>query len=453
MTQLDTAELGPDLKTVQALQRRHLHLERELAPVQEKVNRVNLLANSVKSSYPNEKGNVNARQKEVQELWEKVKTKAVERRSRLEDAVGQQIFMNSSKNLLSWVHSVKDALNADETARDLATAESLLKKHSELGDDIRAHEDEFHEVSDLGKQLLQRNPNLSEVKARLGKLTEEQETVARGWQEKGSWLDQCRDLQIFNKEADAIDTTTSSHEVFLEFTDLGGSLDDVEALLKRHEDFENMLVAQDDRLKIFSEMADKLIAAGHYDSKGIDERRKQILARRKAVKESAKTRRAALLASHNFQEFVANSDDLRGWLGDKLRTAGDESYRDLSNIERKLQKHEAFERELRSNGGQLRNVNKMGQSLISEGNYRSPEVQKILDDLNTAWEELVQVSRDKGARLRQAAAQKSYNRLLEDARVKLEEMEVALQSKQLGVDLRNCKQLMKKHQVKKNAEM
>ena len=35
--QLDTAELGPDLKTVQALQRRHQHLERELAPVEEKV--------------------------------------------------------------------------------------------------------------------------------------------------------------------------------------------------------------------------------------------------------------------------------------------------------------------------------------------------------------------------------------------------------------------------------
>lgn len=46
MTQLDTAELGPDLKTVQALQRRHQNLERELAPLEEKVNRVNLLGNS-----------------------------------------------------------------------------------------------------------------------------------------------------------------------------------------------------------------------------------------------------------------------------------------------------------------------------------------------------------------------------------------------------------------------
>lgn len=42
-----------------------------------------------------------------------------------------------------------------------------------------------------------------------------------------------------------------------------------------------------------------------------------------------------------------------------MKTATDDSYKDLSNLERKLQKHEAFERELRANEGQLRNVNKV----------------------------------------------------------------------------------------------
>jgi spectrin beta len=45
------------------------------------------------------------------------------------------------------------------------------------------------------------------------------------------------------------------------------SLDDVEALIKRHEDFKNTLFTQAERLKAFSELADKLIKAGHYDSK------------------------------------------------------------------------------------------------------------------------------------------------------------------------------------------
>ena len=90
----------------------------------------------------------------------------------------------------------------------------------------------------------------------------------------------------------------------------------------------------------------------------IDERRNQVVARRAAVKEMVAARKAALYASRKFHNFSADVDDLRGWMVDKLKTATDESYRDLTNLERKLQKHEAFERELHANEGQLHAVNK-----------------------------------------------------------------------------------------------
>ncbi|CAL1674075.1 unnamed protein product [Lasius platythorax] len=447
ITQLDTAELGPDLKTVQALQRRHQHLERELAPVEEKVRKVNLLGNSVKNSYPHECNNVNVRQNEIKELWNKVQTKAKERRSRLEDAVGQQIFMNSSKNLINWATDIQEMMKAEEPVRDVATAEQLKKQHMELGEEIRTKEDEFREVEDLGRELLRRNPNLADVRERLDKLNGLYPAVMANWTTKEEWLRQCLELQQFNREADQIEATSSSHEAFLEFTDLGESLDDVEALLKQHEKFENTLHAQDDRLKAFSDTADKLIAQNHYDKDYINEKRNQVLARRMAVKDAAQRRRSALNASEHYQQFSAEVDDLRDWLGDKMKTAADESYRDLNNLERKLQKHEAFERELRANEGQLRAVNKAGKALISEENYRSDDVGKTLKDLNDQWDRLVALSLEKGRRLRQAASQHGYNRTMEDARLKLEEIESCLQSKQVGLDLRSCKELLKKHQT------
>lgn len=42
--QLEADELGTDLHTVRALQRRHAQLERELTPLKEKVEKVHLLA-------------------------------------------------------------------------------------------------------------------------------------------------------------------------------------------------------------------------------------------------------------------------------------------------------------------------------------------------------------------------------------------------------------------------
>lgn len=142
MMQLDTAVLGHDLKTVQALQRRHDNLERELAPVEEKVNKVNNLAISVQQAYPTEKQNIAHKRHEIENLWQEVKQKALDRRVRLESAVGQQIFTNSAKHLLAWVADVKDQLNADNMVRDVQTAEMLLKNHDDLAQEIKAKEDE-----------------------------------------------------------------------------------------------------------------------------------------------------------------------------------------------------------------------------------------------------------------------------------------------------------------------
>lgn len=142
LTHLDTEVSAHDLKTVQALQRRHEQLEREITPIEKTVNDINSLAKSVIESNPHEKTNVEKQQEEIKDLWARVKDKALKRRAGLEDAVGQQIFTNSAKALLRWVADVKDQLNADNTARDVQTAEGLLKNHQDLYQDIKAHDDE-----------------------------------------------------------------------------------------------------------------------------------------------------------------------------------------------------------------------------------------------------------------------------------------------------------------------
>ncbi|XP_070377881.1 spectrin beta chain, non-erythrocytic 1-like isoform X1 [Dermacentor albipictus] len=447
MQKIDIDEVGRDMKTVQALQRRHENLERELAPVEEKFNRVNLLADSVKAAYPTERSNVVKRQSELQGLWDQVKDRAAERRSRLEDSMGLQILANSAKSLLAWVSEVKVALNSFEPARDVATAEDNLKKHHDLGDDIRNHEDEFADIQALGEKLLLKNKDNEEMKATLKQLQEEQNAIHRGWQEKLDYLRQAVDLQMFNREADQIDSITSSHDALLDFEDLGTTLDDVEALSKRHENLINTLLVQDQRVAAFSGMADKLIAAGHCKSKEIDKRRNQVVANRQAVKDKAYKRKELLEESRVYHEFKAESAEMSSWIQDKLKMAADDSYRDLTNLERKLQKHEAFEAELKANEARLHDINANGQSLIAGKHYASDDVRSVLDYLDEQWQELCRRSNERGQCLRQASAQRAHNRALEDARVKLDELEAALASRDLGHDLRSVKELLKRHQA------
>ncbi|KAF9795646.1 hypothetical protein SFRURICE_005764, partial [Spodoptera frugiperda] len=305
----------------------------------------------------------------------------------------------------------------------------------------------FKEVIALGKQLLANNPALTDVADKIKSLETDHDAVIKEWHEKDAYLKQLVQLQSFNRECDQIDASTGAHEAYLEYKQFGSSVDEAEALVKRHEELEARLAAQDERLATFVQRAEALEKIPHYAADHIAARRAAVLQRRDGVRRAAAERRRALLASLAHQQFVAATEELQNWIQDKTRTAKDQSYRDLANLERKLQKHEAFERELQANEKQLRNVESIGQSLQKSDPSRASEVSEHLSGLQTAWEELVAASRDKGSKLRQAAQQRKHRRSVEDAKARLIDLERQLKSEEFGTDLRSCKRLLNQHQA------
>ncbi|KAL4703864.1 hypothetical protein ACJJTC_010798 [Scirpophaga incertulas] len=445
--QLCSAASAPqDLRTVRALQRRHAQLERELEPLKQKVATVALLAKDVKSQYPTERANVESRQKQIAEAWEQTQARAADRKQRLENAVGLQVLARSAATLHSWLQDVQEQLSAESSAKDVATAEGLLKQHQDLGDDIKAHQDEFKEVVGLGRQLLANNPALGDVADKVKSLEEEHAAVEKRWAEKEQQLTQLVQLAAFLREADQVDASSGATQACLDLQHSGSSSDEAEALLKRHEEVEARLAAQDERLAGLCSRAQSLQRDGHYASEQIAARCEAVVQRREAVRLAVAERRRALMAGAAHCQFIDAADELESWIQDKTRTAKDQSYRDLVNLERKLQKHEAFERELQANEKQLRNVESIGQSLQAADAGRSEDVGARLQRLRQAWAALLAASRDKGGKLRQAAAQRHHRRSVEDAKARLADLERALKSEELGSDLRSCKKLMAQHQ-------
>ena len=135
------------------------------------------------------------------------------------------------------------------------------------------------------------------------------------------------------------------------------------------------------------------------------------------------------------------------WIKTKYQLACDESYRDLTNLLPKLQKHQALEAELKSNKGRLDSINDTGNKMIKEKHYATPEIKQTLNTVNDEWKQLDDKVKDKGMKLRQAAQQELFNKALEDANAKLAEMEKLVSSDDIGKDLRSVKDLLFKHQV------
>eukprot|EP00058_Branchiostoma_floridae_P024804 XP_002610294.1 hypothetical protein BRAFLDRAFT_93030 [Branchiostoma floridae] len=377
----------------------------------------------------------------------KVKDKASLRKAQLAQSHDTQKFQAENKDLMSWLSSVKEQLKSEELARDVLHAEELIKQHQELKDDIAAHQDSFKELQRLGERLLRKAPTNRDLRRKVELLKQEQQNLQAAWSSREEQLRDSHELQLFHREADQIDSVTGSHEAFLEFDELGSTVDSVQGLLKRHEEFEHTLQVQDERINTLNDIANKLIQARHYASRQIDQKRNQVVERRKKVKGKAKDRRAALQASLTYQEFLRDVEELSQWIREKYKAATDESYRDLTNLQGKLQKHEAFEAELRANTERLDRANQAGKALVAERHYARKEIQETLRDLNTQWADLYDRSSDKGVKLRQAAQQQQLNTLLREAQDRMDEMEVLLGVQDLGKDLRGARNLLKKHQA------
>lgn len=100
---------------------------------------------------------------------------------------------------------------------------------------------------------------------------------------------------------------------------------------------------------------------------------------------------------------------MEAWLHQKQQVASDESYRDSSNLQSKIQKHVAFELELSANRGRVGAVTEEGEALIGAGHFAGMEIQARLDELEAAWRELQDSSQLKRNRLGDAYQVRPYS--------------------------------------------
>ncbi|CAB3398580.1 unnamed protein product [Caenorhabditis bovis] len=425
------------------------NLERDLKPLENKIAYLEKLAAAVKKDHPEEAAAIERKIAELKALHADLLRRSKEKMQLAEQTQGKEMFESALRDMIVWIEKTRKQMLEDVHPVDVDEAEELLKKHYELGEQIKEKKYEVEYVQELGRRLLERNPRVPNVNEQLKELVNEMAMLKDLYRKRDIMLKQQLDLQLFNRESERIDAATKGHEAFLEFDKLGDSVESVENLLKRHRDLEAKLDAQDARLEAFSRTADDMIKADHADSQFIDQRRRDVLARREAVRRAAAQRKKQLEASLEYQEMRREAEEVMGWMNEKAKlvNSGDDANLAPSAIPQRLLKHEAFEAEIGANEPRIEQINREGAALINSNHYESPNVEKLVRRVNLQWADLKKLVAAKGERLKQAADQKGLDQILADAHSKLDEMELALKSADQGHDLRSVKDLLQRHMV------
>lgn len=442
---LSSDDFGRDLASVQTLQRKHEGVERDLAALEDKVSTLGQEAARLCGIHPDHADQIKTKHQEIENNWARLTGKAKERKRRLDDSYYLHRFLSDFRDLISWIHDMKAIIAADELAKDVAGAEALLERHQEHRGEIDAREDSFRSTADAGQVLLEKEHWAApEVNEKLISLSGEKQNLLTLWEERRILYEQCMDLQLFYRDTEQADTWMAKQEAFLSNDDLGDSLDSVEALIKKHEDFEKSLAAQEEKIKALDEFASKLIEGQHYAAEDVAQRRALLLDRRGALLEKSSQRRILLEESFRLQQFERDCDETKGWINEKLKFATDDSYLDPTNLNGKVQKHQTFEQELTANKSRIEELDAVGRELIEANHWATDRIHARLEEIVRLWETLLAATERKGTRLGQAAQQQQFNRGVEDLEIWLSEVEGQLLSEDYGKDLTSVQNLQKK---------
>jgi len=101
----------------------------------------------------------------------------------------------------------------------------------------------------------------------------------------------------------------------------------------------------------------------------IQERREQVLSRYNDFKIETRQKREKLEDSRRFQYFKRDADELESWIHEKLQAASEESYRDPTNLQAKIQKHQAFEAEVSAHSNAIVSLDNTGQEMINQQHF------------------------------------------------------------------------------------
>lgn len=432
------------LETLKTLQRKHDILERDLKALGDKVKALEIECERLCSEYPSFANQIRQKQSEINANWQRLLDRAETRKQKLKESNLLQAFNADYRDLSSWIQHMKNVLNSDELAIDVQGAEQLLERLQENKGEIDSRNDSFNSFAHAGDALVAQNISKDYVQELVSILFKEKEQLDALWSSKKVLYEQCMDLQLFLRDTEQVQTWMNKHEAFLSNSDIGDSLDSVESLIQKQDNFTKSLSAQEEKIKNLNDYANRLINANHYASNEIAAKRDSLLERRKNLEKRCVARSLKLQNSFSYFQFLRDYDEIRSWISSKLKTATDENYLDPTNINAKLQKHANFEQELGTNKPRVDEVVSNGQKLIDIDHFAQNDVADKIGELNSLWVRLEEETKRKGGKLKEAADQQQFNRGVEDVEMWLSEVESQLLSEDYGKSLTAVQSLLKK---------
>uniref|UniRef100_A0A8B9KY93 Spectrin beta chain n=1 Tax=Astyanax mexicanus TaxID=7994 RepID=A0A8B9KY93_ASTMX len=254
LTQIDDKQRRlPEVRALQdgstnttALQRLMNTFEHDIQLLVNQVRQLQESAAQLRMVYAGEKAEAIGMQEQiVMQAWKELLISCEECRVQITTATDKLRFFGVVRDQLMWMDSIICQIGTEEKPRDVSSVEVLMNYHQSLKSEVEARNKSMLQCIEMGKTLLAaRNPASEEVM----ELELEQTQQLPRFNRKLIWLRySVLEVHQFAQEAVVAEAWLTAQEPFINSQELGGSVDEVEQLIRRHEAFRKAAATWEER--------------------------------------------------------------------------------------------------------------------------------------------------------------------------------------------------------------
>ncbi|CAF0717385.1 unnamed protein product [Brachionus calyciflorus] len=399
---------------------------------------------------------------EIEKNWLELKNFLEKKSIKLDSSYHYQKFMVEYRDLKSWIWDMGNRIQQQGEPLSLSEAETAINLHQERMTEIEGRNHRFISLRDMGSELIQRQNSQKEVSNFLKDIHQLQIELEAKALDKQKWLQQCADYQDIKESWRQIENWSRQVEVSLKSSDVGDSVLAVKSLLTKHENIENSIksqMASHGSFDNLEERAQEMIRQKYSHSELIQKILNDSEAKRKELSNLSLNRRKQLDDSLMYQNLLLNYYDVLQWIKEKTVTSMEKSYLDLTNLQTKIQRHQAFLIDL-SKVGQKRveDIHKEAAVLLSRhqttlyslsvsSSKIIADIEEHIKDLDSQWNALKTAAENKGKCLNDAHKNVLFTRFCDDLFTWFDEVESQLSSDDNGHDISSCKMLLLRHET------
>nr|APA33997.1 seminal fluid protein [Nilaparvata lugens] len=449
--QLATEESYKDPANIQSKHQKHQAFEAELAANADRIQSVLAMGQNLIDTHQcaGSEEAVQARLASIADQWEYLTQKTTEKSLKLKEANKQRTYIAAVKDLDFWLGEVESLLTSEDSGKDLASVQNLIKKHQLVEADINAHDDRIKDMNSQADSLIESGQfDAASIQEKRQSINERYERIKNLAAHRQARLNEANTLHQFFRDIADEESWIKEKKLLVGSDDYGRDLTGVQNLKKKHKRLEAELASHEPAIQAVQEAGEKLMDVSNLGVPEIEQRLKLLNQAWAELKQLAATRGQKLEESLTYQQFLAKVEEEEAWISEKQQLLSVEDYGDtMAAVQGLLKKHDAFETDFAVHRDRCADICNAGAKLTEASNHHSDSIAQRCQQLQNKLDLLSALASRRKARLMDNSAYLQFMWKADVVESWIADKETHVRSDEYGRDLSTVQTLLTKQET------